>query len=93
MELVTAALQPDTEIVNNEFLFYHPVEIGDFLVQCWSFGDGRCGCSIYENGRVVGVRDRRFRECELIKKAKEGALTDKKLNQLLSYLESVPPAC
>ena len=73
---------------NQKFLFYHPVDIGAFLVQCWSFGDGHCGCSIYENGRVVGLKDRRFRECKLIKKAREGSLTDSKLKELLEYLES-----
>ena len=92
MELVDAALQRDSKGTNSKFLFYHPVEIGGFLVQCWSFGDGHCGCSIYENGEVVGLKDKRLRHCELIKGAKEGALTDVTLQKLLCFLEAVP-AC
>mmetsp|Transcript_9734 Transcript_9734/g.13136 ORF Transcript_9734/g.13136 Transcript_9734/m.13136 type:complete len:104 (+) Transcript_9734:51-362(+) len=73
---------------DQDFSFYHPLEIGDFVVQCWGKNQKTallCGCSIYENGSVVKLTtDVRFRNLSWAKKAQSGSLSRTDLEDLLS---------
>jgi hypothetical protein len=90
MVKVEDLLQPSGSIElgkGERIIFFHPVEIGSYSVCCWCKEQTkeRCGCSIYENGRIVHLQsEKRF--CEWSKKALEGTLAKGDLHSLLKTI-------
>jgi hypothetical protein len=77
---------------DQKFSFYHPYELGNFLVQCWGkenlVGQFVVGCSIYENGRVIKpAEDPRFRKFSWSTKCREGTLRAPDIENLLRDIQ------
>lgn len=52
-----------TQVLGKEvFVFYYPVEIGDFSLNLWSKDQKVFSLSIYENGQAVSLADARIRD-------------------------------
>jgi hypothetical protein len=67
--------------------FYQLIEMGSFLIHCWSEKNDEFGCSFYENGEVIRPsQDERLCNYEWVKKVKDGRMTRRDLEDMLDDL-------